>query len=114
MLQLKQILQLEQVQNRIIKIDKWYHSQNPNIANDVIDPKGYTKSFDQYVNDKIDPFIRAKQYRRIYTSTAYNDSMINEIAKAKVTAKANNSGNNQQINNFLANTIVEKGPRVSS
>lgn len=94
------------------KIDKWYHSQNPNIANDVIDPKGYTKSFDQYVNDKIDPFIRAKQYRRIYTSTAYNDSMINEIAKAKVTAKANNSGNNQQINNFLANTIVEKGPRA--
>lgn len=38
--------------------------------------------------------------------------MINEIAKAKVTAKANNSGNNQQINNFLANTIVEKGPRA--
>lgn len=94
------------------KIDKWYHSQDPNIANDVIDPKGYTKSFDQYVNDKIDPFIRAKQYRRIYTSTAYNDSMINKIAKAKVTAKANNSGNNQQINNFLANTIVEKGPKA--
>lgn len=94
------------------KIDKWYHSQNPNIANDVIDPKGYTKSFDQYVNDKINPFIRAKQYRRIYTSTAYNDSMINEIAKAKVTAKANNSGNNQQTNNFLANTIVEKGPKA--
>lgn len=38
--------------------------------------------------------------------------MINEIAKAKVTAKVNNSGNNQQINNFLANTIVEKGPRA--
>lgn len=94
------------------KIDKWYHSQDPNIANDVIDPKGYTKSFDQYVNDKIDPFIRAKQYRRIYTSTAYNDSMINEIAKAKVIAKANSSGNNQQIDNFLTNTIVEKGPKA--
>lgn len=94
------------------KIDKWYHSQDPNIANDVIDPKGYTKSFDQYVNDKIDPFVRAKQYRRIYTSTAYNDSMINEIAKAKVTAKANGSGNNQQTNNFLTNTIVEKGPKA--
>ena len=38
--------------------------------------------------------------------------MINEIAKAKVTAKANNRGNKQQINNFLANTIVEKGPRA--
>lgn len=38
--------------------------------------------------------------------------MINKIAKAKVTAKANNSGNNQQINNFLANTIVEKGPKA--
>lgn len=94
------------------KIDKWYHSQDPNIANDVIDPKGYTKSFDQYVNDKIDPFIRAKQYRRIYTSTAYNDSMINEIAKAKVTAKANSSGNNQQIDNFLTNTITGKGPKA--
>lgn len=90
------------------KIDKWYHSQNPNTANDVIDPKGYTKSFDQYVNDKIDPFIRAKQYRRIYTSTAYNDSMLNEIAKAKI----NNSGNNQQMNNFLADTIIEKGPKA--
>ena len=94
------------------KIDKWYHSQNPDIVNDAIDPKGYTKSFNQYVNDKIDPFIRAKQYRRIYTSTSYNDSMINEIAKAKVTAKANNNGNDQQINNFLTNTIVEKGPRA--
>lgn len=94
------------------KIDKWYHSQNPNIANDVIDPKGYTKSFDQYVNDKIDPFIRAKQYRRIYTSTAYNDSMINKIANAKVTAKANSSGNNQQIDNFLTNTITGKGPKA--
>lgn len=38
--------------------------------------------------------------------------MINKIATAKLTAKANNSGNNQQINNFLANTIVEKGPRA--
>lgn len=38
--------------------------------------------------------------------------MINEIAKAKVTAKANSSGNNQQIDNFLTNTITGKGPKA--
>lgn len=38
--------------------------------------------------------------------------MINEIAKAKITAKANSSGNNQQIDNFLTNTITGKGPKA--
>lgn len=93
------------------KIDKWYHNQDPNVANDVIDAKGYVKSFNQYVDDKIDPFIRAKQYRNIFTSTDYNDSIINEIAKNNLASKAkSNAGDNEYVNGF-SNTLLAKGPK---
>lgn len=91
------------------KIDKWYHSQDPTAPSDVIDAKGYTKSFEQYIDDKIDPFIKAKQYRHIYTSNNYNDSMINAMAKASLTNKK--SDNAQDLSLSLYNAPTTKGPR---
>ena len=69
------------------KIDKWKHEQNPTIFTDAYDSKGNLKTFKSYVQSKIDPFIEGKKYTNVITSTKYNDSALNMLAKAYVTGK---------------------------
>lgn len=69
------------------KIDKWKYEQNPTIFTDAIDAKGNIKTFNDYVQSKIDPFIQGKKYTNYVTSTKYNDAALNMLAKAYVTGK---------------------------
>lgn len=75
------------------KIDKWKHEQNPDIFTDAYNAKGVLKTFNEYVQDKIDPFITAKKYNNFVSKNNYNDSLLNSLwtIKAKAAAKGNNT-----------------------
>jgi hypothetical protein len=75
------------------KIDKWKHEQNPDIFTDAYNNKGVLKTFNEYVQDKIDPFITAKKYNNFVSKNNYNDSLLNSLwtIKAKAAAKGNNT-----------------------
>lgn len=74
------------------KIDKWKHEQNPDIFTDAYNNKGILKTFNEYVQDKIDPFIAAKKYNNFVSKNNYNDSLLNSLwtIKAKAAAKGDN------------------------
>lgn len=67
------------------KIDKWKYDQNPTIFTDAIDAKGNIKTFNDYIQSKIDPFIEGKKYNNYVSSTKYNDAALNMLAKAYAT-----------------------------
>lgn len=94
------------------KIDRWKHDQNSDIFNDAYDNKGILKTFDQYVQDKIDPFITAKKYNNFVSKNNYNDSILNGLYTIK--AKANAKGNDQIMNNnVIPPTTDVSGPLVT-
>lgn len=74
------------------KIDKWKHEQNPDIFTDAYNNKGILKTFNEYVQDKIDPFIAAKKYNNFVSKNNYNDSLLNSLwtIKAKAATKGDN------------------------
>lgn len=74
------------------KIDKWKHEQNPDIFTDAYNNKGVLKTFNEYVQDKIDPFIAAKKYNNFVSKNNYNDSLLNSLwtIKAKAATKGDN------------------------
>lgn len=94
------------------KIDKWKYDKNPEIFTDAYDNKGYLKTFDRYVQDKIDPFIVAKQYNNRFTSVSYNDSMLNTLAAQAMTADSSNRSRNSRGGGSGRRLLEEGTPNI--
>lgn len=92
------------------KIDKWKYTQNPDIFTDAYNNKGVLKTFDAYVQDKIDPFLQAKQYNRFVSKNDYNDSLLNQLWTINAKAKAN--AESKMPSNTVSPTTDTTGPLV--
>lgn len=94
------------------KIDKWKHEQNPDIFTDAYNAKGVLKTFDEYVQDKIDPFIAAKKYNNFVSKNDYNDGLLNSLWTIKAKAAAKGTGSTMQ-NVATPPTTDVSGPLVT-
>lgn len=94
------------------KIDKWKHEQNPDIFTDAYNSKGILKTFDEYVQDKINPFIAAKKYNKFVSENKYNDSLLNSLWTIKAKAAAKGTGSTMQ-NAATPPTTDVSGPLVT-
>lgn len=94
------------------KIDKWKHERNPDIFTDAYNSKGVLKTFNEYVQDKIDPFIAAKKYNNFVSKNNYNDSLLNNLWTIKAKAAAKGAASAMQSSASAPTTDVS-GPLVT-